>query len=335
MNYTTDRPEIGAPAPHDGAARVAVMNSTGTNSRGSAANLSTALAKQGKHVCLITADNAVGNKPAVPGQAQGLSLQELLAGRKVLAEILLDGPAGCQILSTGNTFSNFLLMNGAEQILLVELLSQLEEAFDYLIVETAADTDKGSLQLFQAAPLILLTITPEAESLTKAFSLLRALKRNYAEQPIHVIVEKAGNLPDAHGTFKKLQHAAMKYLQMNPHYLGYFPAPQPQQGSLAPDPHSDHYLEAIADRCCSILETIAPTASLSHHFDELRSAQKLTDESMASAPEADGKIARSAETRTLSTPYNPGGWHERLNDRIALFDAIHYAGMLAERESER
>lgn len=312
------------------------MTGAGPSSRASAANLSTALVKRGKHVCLITTDSPSGNKPAVPGQNRGLPLQELLAGRKVLAEILLDGSAGTHILSAGNTFSNFFLMDSVQQNSLVEMLSQLEETFDYLILEATAEADKGSLQLFQAAPLVLLTITPEADSLTKAFSLLRALKRSYEEQPIHVIVDRAGNLPDAHDTFKKLQHAAAKYLQMNPHYLGYFPSPpQQQQRSFAPEPHSDHYLEAIVDRFCSIQEMIVPTTSLSGYFDALCSAQKLSEESINSASEADIKTAKGAEARALPKLNNPGGWHERLNDRIALYDAIHYASKLAERESNR
>lgn len=346
MINSTNRPEYNAPSPPGDSARLAVMTSAGAGSRASAANLSTALAKRGKHVCLITTDSLSHNKPALSGQDRGSPLEDLLAGRKVLAEILFDGSAGTQILPAGNTFSNFFNLDEVQKKLLVDLLAHLEAAFDYLIVEAAAEADKGSLELYQAAPLILLTITPEADSLTKAFSLLRALKRKYTDQPIHVIVDMAGSLPNAHDAYKKLQHAASKYLQMDPHYLGYSPSPQPLQGlaeparctadSPPPDPHAAHYLGAITDRFCAITEMIVPMTCLSHHFSELCSAQRRAEESIQSAASAaEIKTAKIAETQAQSTHHNPGGWHERLSDRIALYDAVHYAAMLAERESNR
>jgi len=322
--------------PDGGTARLAAMTSVGMNSRATAANLSIALAGRGKHVCLITTDPASGN-------SRGAPLEELFAGRKLLAEILSDDRSGTQTLSVGSAFANFFHMDGNRQQMLVELLTELESAFDYLIVETASEADEGLLRLYQSVPVVLLALTPEADSLTSAFSLLRALKRQQIEPLIHVIVEMAGNLPDAHDTFKKLQHAASKYLQLEPHYLGYLPARQPVQScaeqnptvaaSCHPDSITASQWDAIVERFCAIAETVLPVTSLSAHFSELCSECQLTDEESDSTFAADIGMVESAERPALSTPYNPGGWHERLSDRIALYDAAHYASMLATREA--
>ena len=232
-------------------------------------------------------------------------------------------------------------MDEIQQKVLVDLLAQLETAFEYLIVETTAEADNGLFHIYQAAQLILLTITPEADSLTQAFTLLRTLKRQYEDQPVHVIVDMAANLPNAHDTFKKLRHAASKYLQIEPHYLGYFPSQQPLQVSLEPglaaasfhpDALSDHHFEAIAGRFCAIAETIVPLTCLSRHFGRLCSAMKTTEGSIASASAPDIK---KAEIPTPGARRDQEGWPERSTGIIALYDAAHYAALLAKREAQQ
>ena len=344
MNNTINRQNINDLSPSTGPARQALIANIGANNRAIAANLSIALARRRKHVCLIAADSPSSNSSLLPEQSRRSPLEELLAGRKVLTEVLRDGPAGIRILSAGLTFTNFFHMAGTEQVMLVELLAHLETAFDYIIVETGPEADNGLLQLYQSIPLILLTITPEADSLTSAFSLLRALRSQTKNQPIHIIVDMAENLPNAHETFKKIKLAASKYLQIEPHYLGYFPSPQPLQGSVKrtltptdfyPDSQTESHMDAIADRFFAIAERTIPLTGLSHHFSELCSKRKLTAESVKFASEQESKAAESAQKLPLCTPHNPGGWHERLNDRIALYDAVHYASMLAKREAKQ
>ncbi|MCB1867163.1 MAG: hypothetical protein KDI43_01185 [Gammaproteobacteria bacterium] len=342
LDNTTDRPDADDLSPHGDAAIPVVLISVGTN-RPTAANLSTALARRGKHVCLITTGTPSGGKPLLPGQNRESTLEELLARWIPLAEALFDGaPApDTQILPAGDIFANFYRLQETEQSKLVELLVQLESVFDFIVVDAANETNDGLRHLCQSAPLILLTITPEADSLTSAFSLLRAIKREYKNQPIHIIVDLAENLPHAHDSFKRLQHAASKYLQIEPHYLGHFTSSQPQQGSsqrnlnatkLHPDTLTESQTEAIADRFCAISETLIPSTCLSRHFGELCFKRKKSAESDISASVRDSK---STEVQRLTAPHIPGGWHDRLSDRIALFDAIHFASMLGERESQQ
>ena len=344
MNNTMMKRDINASSPPEGAARLVAMTSTGVNNHAIAANLSIALGKREKHVCLITTDCPSGNNPSLPGQNLESPLEDLLSGRKDLAETLLEGSPGTQILPVGSTFTNFPRMNGTQQRGLVELLIQLETAFDYLIVETAAEADGGLLELYQAAHFLLLIVTPEADSLTSAFSLLRAFKREHEDQPVHIIVDMAANLPNAHDIYKKLSRAAAKYLQMEAHYLGYFRSRQPLQGSvesrlaaanLYPDSLSVHQFEAIADRFCAIAETIVPSTSLSRHFSALCSAQITAGERIESASPAETETAETTETLTLKTAHDPGAWQAGSSDRISLYDAVHYAGMLAKREAQQ
>lgn len=342
LNNTTNRQDFNDSSPHGEAARLVAMVSVGNTKHPTAANLSIALARRGKHVCLITTSTPSGNNPLRSGQNRKSPLGELLTGQKLLAEVLSEGPSGTHVLPAENVFASFFHLEEAEQRVLVELLTELEEEFDYIIVEAVSEAEKSLLQICQAAPLILMSITPDADSLTSAFSLLQALKRQYKDQPIHIIVEMAENLPRAHDTFKKIRHAASKYLQMEPHYLGHLPFPQPPQiernlaaASFHPDSLNGGQLDAIADRFCTIADMITPLTSLSHHFGELCSKQKILEESADTASVPGIKKAESTKIPALSTHHNPAGWHVRLSDRMALYDAVHYASMLGEKEKQK
>ncbi len=325
-------------------ARLAVITSTGADSYscGSAANLSIALAKRGKHVCLITTHGPTDNNPKLSGQHLEASLEELLTGQKVLAEILHDGPERIQVLPTGNTLANFCHLDDVQQKLLIETLIQLEAAFDYLIIEITAEIDEGLLQLLRAAPLILLAITPDAASLTRAFSVLRALKRYYDDQPVHVIVGKVENLPNAHNTFKKLQHAASKYLQIEPQYVGFLPLERPlcnltEQGLTKakshPDMLIDRYFKAITDRFCVAAEFIDSPTHLSNHFSEIHAAQQPFEKNNKSIAAPNIVNAEKREGSTPSNQNRPGQSYEELAVVNGLYDAVRYAGLLAESEA--
>jgi len=344
MVITENKPYFNRLGPQSGGARVAVTASTGANNRPVAANLSIALAKRGKHVCLITTDNPFSSNAALTDQSWESPLEDLLNGKKLLAEILSDGSAGIQLLPVGNAFTNFFRMDGAKQKLLIELLAQLEAAFDYLIVETAAMADNGPLSIYQAAPLVLLSITPEADSLTSAFSLLRALRRQDEIPAVHIIVDLAASLPSAHDTFKNLSHAASKYLQIELQYLGYLTAQQPLQRlakkdqaatNLYADSATDRYLNAIAERFCAIEEEMAPSTRLSRYFGEFCTNQKTAAERSRSAPISAAEPAERGYEETASNSHEPGQGQEWVSGRADLFAAIHYAGILAEREANQ
>ena len=253
-----------------------------------------------------------------------------------LAEALFDGAPAPDTSDTAcrRHICQFYRLQESEQSKFVELLVQLESVFDFIVVDAANETNDGLRHLCQSAPLILLTITPEADSLTSAFSLLRAIKREYKNQPIHIIVDLAENLPHAHDSFKRLQHAASKYLQIEPHYLGHFTSSQPQQGSsqrnlnatkLHPDTLTESQTEAIADRFCAISETLIPSTCLSRHFGELCFKGKNRQSDIS----ASVRDSKSTEVQRLTAPHIPVAG-DRLSDRIALFDAIHFASMLGE-----
>jgi len=317
-----------------------VLTSAGKNSRSIAVNLSTALGKREKQVCLITTAPGSGQSEQYPDN----SLEELLTEQKALADILVDGAEGTRILSAGSIFARFSQMGKIKQELLIDLLAKLEAAFDYVIVEAHANAVKELVHLFKALPL-LLCIKPQADSLTAAFELMRQLKHQTIDQPIQVLVEMATDLPHAHDTFKKLRLALAKYLQLEAHYLGYLPRPQLVPNPIPSSTSAEHissalytwnHLDSLVDRFCALHQGSSATPSLSHYYQRLCCTDQSGDIPAARlampTPIEKAGDPCEAEPRTGSSPVQEQIW---FSDRAALLAAIHYASLLANRETRR
>ena len=63
--------------------------------------------------------------------------------------------------------------------------------------------------------------TPEPTALTDAYGLLKTLRKEAQEVPIHVVVNRVQNETDAQATFRRLEMAVHKFLEGSLNYLGW------------------------------------------------------------------------------------------------------------------
>ncbi len=184
-------------------------------------NLGITLASRGKKVCIFDADTNLGNINILLNINPPYTLQQVLSGERKIEEILVDGPAGVQIVSAASGIAEFVELDRVQQERLLSALKQLETHFDYLLIDTAAGISDSVLNFLQAAPYTVLLITPEPTSLTDAFSLIKVLKQRGLKRSIFTVVNMALSASDARAIFRRFKGAVEKYLQLNVGFLGY------------------------------------------------------------------------------------------------------------------
>jgi flagellar biosynthesis protein FlhG len=213
-------------------------------------NLCVALAQQGQRVCLFDADTNLANVNILMGLSPRFTLQEFLNGERSIDEILIEGPAGVSIVPAASGIAEFIHLSDTQQKNLLAALQELEQRFDYLIIDTAAGIHDQVIQFLLAAPYTILVITPDPTSLTDAFSLLKVLKRYFFDHQVHVIVNMVSGLPAAHDVYKRFTLAAAKFLQLEIRYLGYVLTDQQLGESVRrQQPLQLYRPAAIASRC--------------------------------------------------------------------------------------
>ena len=183
-------------------------------------NLAIALARTGSKVCLFDADTGLANINVMLGLHPAYTLEHLFTGEKPIQDILLEGPAGIDIIPGASGFAQCVELGVKEQSRLVESISELEPNYDYMLVDTAAGISPTVLHFIAASQIAAVVITPEPTSLTDAFSLLKVLRRRGYRRKVEVIVNMASNARQAEKVYRRFEAAVKKYLGLQTEQLG-------------------------------------------------------------------------------------------------------------------
>lgn len=182
-------------------------------------NLGIALSQKHK-VCLFDADTNLANINIMLRLVPEFTLEQVIRGDRTIHEILLR-KAGIDIVPGASGITDFVHMDAAQQRHLIQALSQLEQQYDYLLVDTSAGIHDSVLEFIEHAHQSLVVITQEPTSLTDAFSLLRVLKKRDYKKVINVVVNSVQTELSARNVFNRFAGAVAKYIGYRVRYLGF------------------------------------------------------------------------------------------------------------------
>jgi flagellar biosynthesis protein FlhG len=143
---------------------------------------------------------------------------------------------------------------------LLQEIDGLEDAFDVLLIDTAAGISPNVLFFTVAAQETMVVTTPEPTSLTDAYALVKVLTRRYAETDFGVLVNMARNEAEARRAFQHLSRVAQRFLNVTLRYEGQVPF--------------DQDLREAVRRQSTVLD-LAPSSPASRAFDFL--AERLVN----------------------------------------------------------
>lgn len=185
-----------------------------------AVNLGIALSRLGVRVCLFDADTNLANINIMLRQVPEYTLQHVLDAEKKLADVILN-VHGISYIPGASGVTNYTELTAQQQKQLIMGLSQLEQAYDVILVDTSAGIHDNVLNFIEAAHQSLVVITPEPTSLTDSFSLLRMLRKRRYRKPINIVVNQADSELGARQVYKRFSAAVERYIGYQPDYLGY------------------------------------------------------------------------------------------------------------------
>lgn len=186
-------------------------------------NLAISLANKGRSVCVFDADTSLANVNILLNLSPQYTLEQVLDGSKTIEEILVEGPGGITIVPAASGIAQFASLDIAQQKILLQALTTLEQRFDYLIIDTAAGISTNVTTFLQATEHCVLVVTPEPTSLTDAFALMKVMRKQQCESKIHILTNMVDNYLNSVDIYKRLSGAATRYLNTDLDYLGYVP----------------------------------------------------------------------------------------------------------------
>lgn len=188
-----------------------------------AVNLAVALAERRRRVLLLDADLGLANLDILLGLKPRATLDDLLAGRCTLDEILLDGPPGVKVVPASSGVPRMAKLSVAEQGGVIQAFSTLQEPVDVLLIDTAAGIGDGVATFLHAAQHVLIVVCDEPTSITDAYALIKVLQSQHGLRRFAVVANMVRDRNEGEHLFAKLERVTERFLDVQLQFAGSIP----------------------------------------------------------------------------------------------------------------
>ena len=185
------------------------------------ANLAYIFSKMEQRTLIFDADTGLANIDVVLGLAPKFNLQHVLRGEKTLQDIFVRGPKDMLVLPSASGVQEMANLSTDQKRILRDELDGLDNAFDFMLIDTAAGIASNVMYFNMAAQEIIVVVTPEPTSLTDAYAMIKILYQGHHEKKVMVLVNMVKSPHEAKEVFSKLSKATEHFLNLSIEYLGY------------------------------------------------------------------------------------------------------------------
>lgn len=206
-----------AAAPASGGARVLAVTSGkgGVGKTNIAVNLAARLSKMGRRVALLDADMGMANADVLCNLTVGANLAHVVAGRRQLSDVTLQGPGGFVLVPGASGLSQMANLSDFERARVVSMFRELENEQDLLIIDTGAGIGPNVLSFLLAADELLVVTTPEPTAITDAYALIKAVSRQRDAATVSVLVNMARDKEEGKRVYDRVAAVCRRFLNLH------------------------------------------------------------------------------------------------------------------------
>ncbi len=186
-------------------------------------NLANCLAAMGKKVLILDGDMSLANVDIFLKSSAKFSVSDFLKGDSTMSEVIVKQSRNIHILPGASGIFEMTQLDAFQKKMILDGVSQLEEDYDYLLIDTASGISDDVLYLSSAAQDVFVVVQPDPSSLTDSYALIKLLNQRYRTKNITVISNLVLNEQEGLHLYNRINSVAAKFLNMSLHYGGYIP----------------------------------------------------------------------------------------------------------------
>lgn len=186
-------------------------------------NLGVSLAQGGSRVLLMDADLGLANVDVLLGLQPASNLSHVIRGERALEEILVEGPAGLQIIPAASGIQSMAELTSIQHAGLISAFSELSFSPDVLLVDTAAGISDSIVTFSKAANEVLVVVCDEPASITDAYALIKLLNREYGIYRFRILANMVRSTQEGIELYRKLVRVSERFLDVTLDYTGSIP----------------------------------------------------------------------------------------------------------------
>jgi flagellar biosynthesis protein FlhG len=184
--------------------------------------LALALSRLKKKVLLLDADLGLANIHILLGIAPRYNLSHMIRNECSVQDIMYNGPEGITILPGATGIDEMANLDGTRLESLMRALNEIENLFDYLLLDVGAGIGRTTTQVSAFADTALLILTPEPTSLADVYATIKMLV-SHGSPRLSVMVNMAATEKEGLEIFDKLQGLVQNFLKIKLDFAGILP----------------------------------------------------------------------------------------------------------------
>lgn len=193
-----------------------------------AANLAVQLGQQGLRVLLVDLDLGLANIDVLLGLEPAHSVEAALDGRVSLAECVVRGAHGIDVLTGSNGTAALARLDDTRRATLVDGLAQLAPDYDLVVGDSAAGIGPDVLAFSALATVVLAVTTPDPAAVTDAYGLVKAIDEHARERGLglptpELVLNLVAGAREAESTAARLAEVCRRFLSRSPRLAGWVP----------------------------------------------------------------------------------------------------------------
>jgi flagellar biosynthesis protein FlhG len=185
--------------------------------------LAASLASRGKQVVLFDGDLGLANVHVLLGLKPEFDMSDVVAGRKTLRDILLEGPRGLRIVPGASGQRDIAELDAPAIAGVLRGFDDVDPVPDYLIIDTGAGIGTQVITLARLADLILVVAQDEPASLADAYGLIKVMHLDFAYQKFEVVINGGNNPKRSEAIFNRLDDVTRKFMGLPLVFAGAIP----------------------------------------------------------------------------------------------------------------
>lgn len=213
-------------------------------------NFALGLSQTGKKVVVLDADVGFANIDVLMGKTPRLTLADLVQKRATIWEVMESGPYGIRFIPGGSGLQDLLNLRPEQLSYVTRQLEELRGVADFLIVDTGAGLNEGTLRFILSSDDVIVVSTPEPTAITDAYALIKLVTKQKGNVNIQLVINRASSLTEGKQAAEKIALVSKKFLNLELQTLGFvLDDPKVSKAVKEQVPFLIRYPESSAARC--------------------------------------------------------------------------------------
>lgn len=174
-------------------------------------NLALAARAMGLSVLIVDGDMGMSNVDILLGIQTTASFNDVLNGTKNIADIIVKGPRGIDLIPSGSGIARMGNLGALEQSCILHELGKLPNSYDVVLVDTGAGISPMVLALNSVSDAMVVVTTPEPHALTDAYAVIKVMSEEYDRGVCGLIINQVRSDDESMRISERLVEVARQY----------------------------------------------------------------------------------------------------------------------------